>query len=317
VLVSALVIYSAGGFLFAWWLFLRAQDVQWTGGTIALPGWLRVPRLFVRTKAQQGRRPRAALLAKEFQLHQSQLVIAGVLALLHLGVIATRKLGGGFKDSPVLEIVLAGFWGLWFVMPLLIGCAAVAEERKLGTWEGQLCLPASRRTQFTVKFVVALLLAVLLGAVVPLLFEGSRILPNIQYDFSRSFNDRDVLMPGGIFIQTVMIILEEVSVPLPFLALAGLAAAVAAIAFYASTLARNTLQALAPAVLGFVVTWALLLGAYRVEDLVGYPLWRGWLVYFLGVPVMTLTLAWLAGWNFKHALVGWNVWRRNVLAFLT
>ena len=41
----------------------------------------------------------AALLAKEFQLHQSQFIMAGVLLLLHLGVIATRKFGHFPKNS--------------------------------------------------------------------------------------------------------------------------------------------------------------------------------------------------------------------------
>ena len=47
------------------------------------------------------------------------------------------------------------------MMPLLIGCEAVAEERRLGTLEGQLCLPVKRRTQFAVKVVVVVALSIL------------------------------------------------------------------------------------------------------------------------------------------------------------
>src|SRR5207245_2154907 len=137
-------------------LFFRAQDVHWTGGTVAMPGWLKMRRGLARTELKQGLRPRAALLAKEFQLHQPHLVIAGVLAMAHLGMIVARKAGSGFPDSPVLEFLTGQFWVLWLVMPLLIGCTAVAEERKLGTLEAQLCLPARRRTQFATKFIVAL-----------------------------------------------------------------------------------------------------------------------------------------------------------------
>ena len=98
-----------------------------------------------RRTARQPPRPtghgaKAVLFWKELQLHQSQLVIAGVLALLHLGVIATRKFGH-FRKIRCPDSLLETFWVLWLVMPLLVGCAAVAEERKMGTLEGQLCLP--------------------------------------------------------------------------------------------------------------------------------------------------------------------------------
>ena len=93
-----------------------------------------------------------------------------MLALLHLGAIAARNLGT-FTLNSSLKAVLDGFWMLWLLMPLLIGCAAVAEERKIGTLEGQLCLPARRRTQFALKFLIVILLSVVLGGVVPSLLE--------------------------------------------------------------------------------------------------------------------------------------------------
>ena len=39
VLCVVLGIYSVGGFLFARWLFFRAQDVGWSGGNLELPEW--------------------------------------------------------------------------------------------------------------------------------------------------------------------------------------------------------------------------------------------------------------------------------------
>jgi hypothetical protein len=87
----------------------------------------------------------------------------------------------------------------------------------------------------------------------------------------------------------------------------------AAMAFYASTLTRNTLQALAPAVLGFLLMWLLLLGALEPEEFSRQPLWHGVLIYLIGVPVMTVAMAALAYGNYKRVLVGWSVWRRNLL----
>ena len=77
-------------------------------------------------------------------LHQSQLIMAFALAGLHLGVLAARQFVDPHKSSEIY-FVLNNFWGLWLVMPLLVGCAAVSEERKLGTHEGQLCLPVKQR----------------------------------------------------------------------------------------------------------------------------------------------------------------------------
>lgn len=314
-----LVVYSVTGFLWARRMFLRAQDIQWTGATIALPSWLKLPQWVVPIRTTEGRRPRLALLAKEFQLHQSQLVIAGALALLHLGMIMARKAGGGFKGSPVLELATFQFWVLWLVMPLLIGCAAVAEERKLGTLEAQLCLPARRRTQFVIKFGFALMLAIVFGVIAPVLLEGRRILPNFHANMEAALTGFYGSMPQGILLLTVVEVVNALDPWLPLLPLFLIAVGFAAISFYASTLVRNTLQAIAPAIFGVLVAWALLLGAHPsvLKDFVHYPLWRGPLIYFIGIPALGVTLAGLTYWNFKRALVGWPVWRRNLVVFVT
>jgi ABC-type transport system involved in multi-copper enzyme maturation permease subunit len=180
VMIASFVAYGIAGFWFARRLFLRVQDAQWTGGTIALPEMHGLTRFKIGSGGLRNWRPRAALLIKELQLHQSQFVIAGILALLHLGVIATRKLGHFQINSP-LEFVLENFWLLWLVMPMLVGCAAVAEERKIGMLEGQLCLPVRRSTQFAVKASSVLLLSLLFGLLIPLLLEGQRILPGAHF----------------------------------------------------------------------------------------------------------------------------------------
>ena len=69
-------------------------------------------------------------------------------------------------------IVSDFFWTLWLVVPVIIGCSAVAEERKWGVAEAQLCLPASRRIQFAAKFIPALVFGTLLGGFMPLLLEA-------------------------------------------------------------------------------------------------------------------------------------------------
>jgi ABC-type transport system involved in multi-copper enzyme maturation permease subunit len=311
-LVVVFSVYGVAGFLFARWLFLRAQDAHWTGGEIALPEVRGLAGWFGRRGERRQRRPRAALWTKELQLHQSQFVIAGVLALIHLAVLATRKFGGDFKNSPTLEFLLQQFWVLWLAMPLLIGCAVVADERKLGTLEGQLCLPARRRTQFAIKFTTALLLSLLLGFVMPLLFEGSRILPDFSDQSRNDPSNYALTTPGGTIIPIGNIVVAF-HMTLPFIFLAGIAGSIGFVSLYASSLARNAMQALAPAILGILLAWFLIVAASIPNEAFRYPLWNGGLIYLLGVPVMLAVLVGLMHWNFKRVLVGWGIWRRNAL----
>ncbi|HUC86560.1 MAG TPA: ABC transporter permease subunit, partial [Candidatus Acidoferrales bacterium] len=294
--VIVLGLYSLAGFFFARRLFLRAQDVQWSGGNIAMPEMRGLARFQVGSAARRVWRPRAALLLKELQLHQAQFLIAAALAVLHLGVVATRKLAHFPRNSDT-EFILQGFWILWLVLPLLVGCAAVAEERKLGMHDGQLCLPVRRRTQFVVKLLVALGLSVVFGVVMPLLFEGARILPEAYSQLS--------IPPGWESHASTAQIVFLGCVgwfygALPLLTLTGMAVLIGGIAFYASTVMRNLLQTLAPAVAGIAVAWFLIAVAN-----IPWPwqqtlvlLWRGPLAYFIALPVTAATVLWLAYRNF-------------------
>jgi hypothetical protein len=300
VMASVLGIYSLAGFFFARWLFFRAQDSQWTGGTLVLPEMRGSARLKSLAGVLQLQTPSAALWRKEFQLHQSQFVVAFMLLVLHLGVIATRHLGH-FRKNSTTEFILESFWALWLVMPVLVGCAAVAEERRLGMHESQLCLPVRRRTQFRIKLLVALGLSSLFGVVMPLLLEGSKILPdtgNIKFFFGPSWWNLN--SPA-------------------MLSLAGLALLIGGVSFYASTLARNALQTLAPAVAGVVITWFLFMVAtipMRSDYWFDF-LWHGPLPYFIVFPAMAVTLLALAFRNYQHVLTGWTLGRRNLLMLAT
>jgi hypothetical protein len=311
VLVAVLGIYTLLGFGFARWLFLRVQDTQWTGGTIAMPEMGGISLWAANSGMARRWRPRAALLWKEVQLHQAQFIVAGVLALLHLGVLATRHLGH-FRKNSSTEFILESFWWLWLVMPLLVGCAAIAEERKMGTLDGQLCLPVKRRTQFIIKLLVVLLLAIGLGFVMPLLLEGHRILPEFKLNFAWNLMHDNVGV-ASVWGQLALNLLAGVLFSLPWLAIAGIAVGIAAVAFYASTLARNTLQALAPAVLGLLLTWFLLMvAAMPYEFGLGF-LWRGPLIFLIVTPVLAVILAGLAYRNCQQVRVGGKVWGRNLL----
>ena len=105
--------------------------------------------------ARREHRPWAALLRKEVQLQQVTLVGMGGLFMLHLGVVVLRKAGAHVFSKTTL-MVLDMFFLLWLVVPMLAGSLSVAEERQLGTLDGLLCLPVSRRLQFVVKLFFVL-----------------------------------------------------------------------------------------------------------------------------------------------------------------
>ena len=310
-IVIVLGLYSLAGFFFARWLFFRAQDVQWLGGTIAMPEMRGLARFKIGLGARRIWRPRMALFIKELQLHQAQFMIAGALAVLHLGILATRHFAH-FRKNSTTEFILESFCALWLVMPLLVGCAAVAEERKLGTLEGQLCLPVKRRTQFATKLLVALGLSVALGVVMPVLLEGTKILPDVHFRIGSFDSDWwNGMSAGQILFWNC---LGMLNVFWPLLTMAGLAVLIGGISFYASSLARNTLQTLAPALAGIVATLFLILVATIPWQLDIDYLWHGPLPYFIVLPALVLTLLALAYRNYQNVLTGWKMGRRNLLA---
>ncbi|HTV42687.1 MAG TPA: ABC transporter permease subunit [Candidatus Sulfotelmatobacter sp.] len=287
----AVLAYSAAGFLFARRLFLNAQDTQWTGGTFFF--WRGVSGEKAGFFAARRARNRfMALLSKEIQLHDANLFIATIILGVNLGAVALRTLisNGNLKGS--LEFV----WALWLLMPLLIGCSAVAEERRLGVSEAQLCQPVSRWAALCIKFLVALVLSVILGAVLPSLIErtgnfGITDWPNFWIFFA--------------------------------------APAIFLVSFYASTLSRSTVHAIGVAVgvsvaglFGFLICAAVafhtdfgLRGSHYVyyEDVC-----RVYLMSHLCFLIFPWVLAYLMYWNFKRLHTGWMPFRRNaVTIFIT
>ena len=294
VLCVVIGVYSVGGFFFARWMFFRAQDVGWSGGVLALPEW----KLFVRSpKAVSTRRrqPIFALVKKEFQLQQVSLLGAAGLLVLHLGIIALPRYHSFAKDS-IGEALTAAFWMLWLVMPPLIGSMAVAEERRLGVLEGQLCLPVSRRVQFMIKASATLLLGIFLGGVLPMLLEDiGMALGNQNPMFGKELHAGN--SAGVFWFEFVMVVF---------------AAWLTLLSFFASTLARSFLQAVGLGVTLFFLSFMLLLSNDR-SIFQGFLSVQSPLPAVLAVPTIIVTLLWLAYLNYKNFRPGWPLWRRNLL----
>ena len=122
--------------------------------------------------AARWRRPMRALFRKEFQLHSIALIGGGILLGMHIVVFLLRAFYANAHRNSTMAVISDFFWVLWLVMPMIIGCMAVAEERKLGVADEQFCLPVSRRLQFLIKFLPTMFFGILFGGIMPLLLEG-------------------------------------------------------------------------------------------------------------------------------------------------
>ncbi|HMJ90081.1 MAG TPA: ABC transporter permease subunit [Candidatus Acidoferrum sp.] len=289
----ALFFYSVIAFGWARVLFLGAQDKQWSGGVIAMPQWLAGRGADTSaTITRRSWRPVAALLRKELQLQHGTLMLAAGIALLHIGAVVLRiVLAGKFAQNSLATVMLEVFGLAWLFVPLMAGCTAVADERRTGTMETQLCLPTAMRKQFAAKFGVALLLSLLFGGVLQSGIEavsamiGQRVIP---------FGDA----PSYLVAMNVM------------------AACIFFVAFYASTLTRSVTEALA---LALTVSVLLFMGwsmnNQQPHDLEGFR-WPRRLVTWLGPPVLVIVLARISAWNFRRAQITAHTWTRNLVTIV-
>ncbi len=289
VMLAAMGVYAIFGFWLARWQFSRAQEIAWTGGVITLSGWRKAEAATQR--ASRARRPRAALFWKELQLHQMSLMGMAGLFALHLVVVCVRKIGH-YPVGDQTRFSLDVFGGFWFIVPVVIASFSVAEERRLGTMQDLLCLPISSRIQFIIKLVLALFIGGFLSALLFWTAEGIGGVFGVGSDIVGS----KVPFYGGALALLFLIFLVLVL-----------------IGFYASTLARGIVQALAAAIATAAVMGAIGMLISARWTIGSIPLWRGALVHYIAWPTLIMTGIWLASRNFRSMSENWVFWRRNLL----
>ncbi|HUA66353.1 MAG TPA: hypothetical protein VME24_10925, partial [Alphaproteobacteria bacterium] len=284
----AVLIYSAAGFLFARRMFLHAQDTQWTGGNFFF--WRRTTKEKAGSSGFRPARNRLlTLMSKEVQLHDANLFIAAIIFAANLGAVGLLPHVSNVNLKGALEFV----WALWLLMPLLIGCAAVADERRLGVAEFQLCQPVSRQAAFSIKFFVALILSVVLGAVIPSVIEWTRNFGIMTWwDF-------------WIFVAAPVIFF---------------------VSFYASTVSRSTVHAIGMAIAvsaaGCVAFFAFATALLHVirSPIEGYDpsIGFGRLYMFIGhcTVIFPIVLSRLMFWNFRWLHQGGKLFWHNTAVIL-
>ena len=287
---GVLLCYASAGMIGSWRMLRRAQDAPGVEGAIHLPAWLSMGSLRLTAHDTRRYEPLRALLWKE--LHFNQVLLAGMagLFLLQLAGVWLRFL---YRASPDhVSDLLLGLGVIWVTVPLIIGCGNIAEERRLGMMESQLCLPASTRRQFLVKLLFVSAAGGGLSTALPLLAEW----------VARGLGIHDGLPSAAGLAGSV----------------AGMTA-IALIGFYSSSLTRNVHHAPILA-LGLILgipalfIWLERISGFEGTYLIpGVILWNPLLVGLMLAITLTVTLPWLAYRNFRCLHESRRVWRRNLL----
>jgi hypothetical protein len=271
--------YAAAGFLWARHLFFDGEDAGWSGGQIPGTKVRGVSWRWLASEWKGKQSPSMALIKKELQLQEATMLLVPLLAVLYVATIAIYYLSPHWADRNLLLGTIPAIW--MAAVPLVIGCVGVAEERRINTLEGSLCLPMRKRTLFGMKLLVALILGAVLGGIVPW------TLGRVSGEWPRDFQ-----------LPTAMLI----------------AVGITGTAFYASTMSRGLLSAL-PTTLCILALSFFAFSRFSFYGLISPGGFARSLIFpALFWPVMTITIVWLAFVNFKRAQVDWRLWAGNLIA---
>jgi hypothetical protein len=151
-------IFAAAGAVLSARSFMRLQDTE--GGREEL----RLPRWFTVTDASPIRPPLWMLAKKELRMQQMTFAMVAFYALIWTALTIATRLNPAFgREFPIRAVGLLYF----ALLPLLMGSLASAQERQFGMLQSQAMLPVPRAQQWAVKAGVVLVLALVLGVVLP------------------------------------------------------------------------------------------------------------------------------------------------------
>jgi len=176
ILVAVIALtFAAVGVVMSWRGFMQLEAMEGAAAGARLPHWL---------TARSAAAPAAArrhviweLLKKELHLQHLSLVVAALYAFWFLAARWLKpSVLAWLSVSPdrIDDIMGAVTFFYAFLVVLLIGSLASAEERQLGTLEWQMILPVAAWKQWAVKVAVIAALSVIVTVVLPVLLFDER-----------------------------------------------------------------------------------------------------------------------------------------------
>jgi hypothetical protein len=164
---------SVLAFVLARCRFNRLEDLGPVGDDVQLklPRFMGSLSLTGRRTEHRKRTRASSLWWKEIRLQQVNLALAAGLAVVMLLTEILRRIALGMPErfGPRDLDYIDFMWLLWGLLPLTIGLASMAEERRLGVDSWQETLPVSRARRWWIKMGTAYGLALVVGVVVPVI----------------------------------------------------------------------------------------------------------------------------------------------------
>ncbi len=279
-----------------YWSHRLFTGLEETSGN-SLPVCFFAPPAFRSVSARKASRrfsPFRALLRKEFGLQAFNLASMAGLFLIHLGVLTLRRIFLHTDRPQVdnLDAFLACFGFLWFIPPFLVAATSIAEERRLCTLEAQFCLPAAASRQYLLKFLFVLVCGGMLSATLFHFAETVGRFGGVRHDLLYALlANVGSYNTGGVL--NFDVIDEAAALPLTLGAssagLIFLFIVITGLAFYASTLAANTIEALGLGAAFFVLAAAGYAQRFQTGGFMP-------LCVCCAISLLVLALPWL-GWQ--------------------
>lgn len=173
ILAALLIMSAVGGAIGGWRRFMALEAIDGRGTDLTWPRWLRSSMALDEERViapARRSRPYWLLVKKELRLQQMSMAVAIINVLFWLAALGLTR--NAVASDNILAVVAMLYGGL---IAVVIGALASAEERQLGTLAWQTLLPVAAWRQFAVKTIVALILSLLLGFVLPVLLARGEL----------------------------------------------------------------------------------------------------------------------------------------------
>lgn len=262
------------------------------------------------------RSPWMTLLCKELRMHRGFLTFIPWNLVAHLAVIALRS-SIDLSRNTTAELACTYYWVSWLVLPVLIGCHMISEERRLGTWESQLTLPCPRSTQVAIKVIVMVVITLLAGSILPIALERNQLFSESRFEPMSLIDQGAQLESEGGFSRWALLFAQGVQSlpfhPEPLAELALVSLGLLTLSVFASSMSRSVMHALSATAFCLILALAISLALANQPALLMRDAIRSPLAILLIVSALVASMWWRSVRNSYRVEVGPELWKRNGL----